>query len=295
MLRRLRKFEYFEATTIDEAISLMKEYGAKAKILAGGTDLLVDMKRGRCYFSYLINIKQIPDLDSIVYNERDGLTIGGLTTIRAIESSEIVAKRFPLLSQAAHSLGSRQVRNRATIGGNLCNASPAADIAPALIGYGATVDLIGSEGQRSLPIEDLFRGPRMTSLKKTETLTRIRVPNPSPKTFGIYIKHTIRRSVELAIVGIGAVLKLDGADHVCDDARIVLGAVAPTPIRAKRCETLIKGKKLEEGLIEEAGKVASEEASPITDQRATAEYRKEMIPVLVGRAIRAAIATREAR
>jgi CO/xanthine dehydrogenase FAD-binding subunit len=289
MLRRLKSFEYLEATTLEEAISFLEGQKEEAKILAGGTDLLVNMKRGKCIPSCVINIKPISGLDSISYDDVSGLSIGALTTIRAIEFSEIVAKGYPILSQAARSLGSKQIRNRATLGGNLCNASPAADMAPALIGLKATVDLVGPGGARSLLAEDLFKGPGMTALGEGEILTRVRIPHPRGNTFGRYKKLTVRRYVELAIVGVGVVLEINSDEKVCSDSRIVLGAVAPTPIRARRSEALMKGKRLDEKLIKEVGMSASEEASPITDVRASAEFRREVIPVLVGETVREAL------
>lgn len=294
MLRRLKKFDYAEARSIEEALSLLEEHGPAGKVLAGGTDLLVHMKKGKCVPSGLIDIKPVKGLEGISFEDEGGLVLGALTTVRTIEDSPRIAGTFPLLWEAARGLGSKQVRNRATVGGNLCNASPAADLSPALIAYGAVAALAGRTGQRELLLEDFFRGPGLTALAGDEILAQIRIPPPPPDAWGCYIKHTVRRSVELAIVGVAVLLHLSD-DHLCRKARVVLGAVAPTPIRAGRSEALLRGKRLGEELLREAAKAAAEEASPIADQRASAEYRREMISVLVRRALASALAEGEGK
>jgi len=267
---------------LQEAISLMEKYGEEAKILSGGTDLFVAMKEQRLSPKYLVDIKNIPDLEYIIYDEKEGLRIGALTTIRQIETSLLIRERFLPLAQAAKVLGSVQVRNRATIGGNLCNAAPSAETAPTLLVLNTNVKVAGSKGERTLPLEQFFLGPGLTVLQN-EILTEIMVPSLSANIRGVYLKIGRRRAVDLALVGVAVAVAMDG--NKWKDVRIALGAVAPTPIRARRAEKLLEGKRTDAALMQEAGQIASEEASPISDVRASAWYRKELVKVLVQRAL----------
>jgi carbon-monoxide dehydrogenase medium subunit len=247
MLRKLREFEYLEPSNLSEVISLLDQHSKAAKILAGGTDLLVDMKQGALSPGYLINIKGIPDQDYIKYDKKKGLRMGALTTIRQIETSRMIREQFLPLAQAAKVLGSVQVRNRATIGGNLCNASPSAETAP--------------------------------------PLTEIMVPPPPPHTRGVYMSISRRRAVDLALVGVAVAVTVDRDRGEWKEVKIALGAVAPTPMRACKAEKILKGKRIEAALMEEAAQMASDEARPISDVRASAWYREEMVRVLVQRAL----------
>jgi len=283
MLRKLREFEYFEPSTLSEAISLLEQYNGTAKILSGGTDLLVAMKEKGLTPGYLINIKCIPDLAYIKYDE-EGLRIGALTTIREIEKSNLIKEKFSILAQAAGVLGSVQVRNRATLGGNLCNAAPSAEMAPALLVLDAQVKIIGRNGERVLPLEKFFVGPGLTVLEK-EILTEIRVPPTSSHTKGVYIKHSPRRAMDIAVVGVAVAATLDENKTKFKNVKIALGAVAPTPIRAFEAEKVLEGKKIGNDLIEKASQVAQGETRPISDVRGSDWYRKEMVKVLVRRAL----------
>ena len=186
-------------------------------------------------------------------------------------------------------MASMAIRNVGTIGGNLCNAAPSADTAPALIGLGARVKILGSEGERIVALEDFFTGPGTTILKTAELLVEIQVPVLAVNTKAVYLKHSMRGAIDLAIVGVAAVIAMDG--ELCQDARVVLGAVAPTPIRAKQAEEVLRGKRIDDALIEKAAQAASAESRPITDVRSSAEYRREMIKVFTRRAVREAIAS----
>ncbi|MFQ5842296.1 MAG: FAD binding domain-containing protein [Thermodesulfobacteriota bacterium] len=284
MLRKLREFEYLEPSSLSEAVSLLDQHAEAAKIFAGGTDLLVDMKEGELSPRYLIDIKGIPGQDHIEYDEKKGLRIGVLATIRQIETSRVIREQFLPLAQAAKVLGSVQVRNRATIGGNLCNASPSAETVPPLLVLGAKVKLNGSRGERTLPLEAFFVGPGLTVLDK-EILTEIIVPPPSPHTQGVYMSISRRRGVDLALVGVAVAAVVDPEKGQWKEVKIALGAVAPTPVRAVRAERILNGKRIEAALIEEAAQIASDEARPISDVRASAWYREEMVRVLVQRAL----------
>lgn len=282
------KFEYLEAKSIKEAVSLIAKYDGRAKVIAGGTDLIVQMRRGMVKPEYVINIGRIKELDYINY-DKEGLKIGALTTIRSLEKSEIFNQDHLVISKAAGQLASIGVRNIATVGGNLCNASPSADMAPSLIGLGAQVKIAGLKSTRKVLLEDFFKGPGITILGNGEMLVEIQVPKVAPKTGAAYLKYGIRGSIDLAIVGVAVVIML-GKRGECQDAKIVLGAVAPTPMRAKKAEEILKGKKIDQELIEESGRMASEEARPISDVRATAEYRKEMVKVFTRNAVKEALA-----
>ena len=281
----MRSFEYCGVSTLEDAFSLLAKYEGKAKLFAGGTDLLVEMKEETVSPQYLIDIKSIPGMDSIQYSETEGLRIGALTTIRAIETSLEIRKRHSILAQAAHKIGSVQIRNRATIGGNLCHAVPSADTAPALLCLDATNKIRSAAGERSMSLDTFFKGPGETILESDEILTEILVPLLPPQSAGIYLKLCRVRSMDLAMVGVAVVITADPTGGICKDIRIALGAVAPIPFRAKQAEMIIRGGAIDDNMILEAARKASEEARPISDVRASAEYRKEMVRVLTGRAL----------
>lgn len=287
-LLKLPKFDHLEAKTIEEACSLLAKYKGKARVIAGGTDLLVSMKGREISPQYIINIKAIPNLDGINYSRKDGLVIGAMTTLAAIESSPIIGERFPILSSAAHQTGSPHIRNIGTIGGNLCNAAPSADMAPSLIGLGAKAKIKGLKGERTVTVEQFFLGPGVSILKAGEILTKVQVPNPLPHTRGVYLKLPARTAIDIAVVGVAVVVTLDTKGINIADAKIVLGAVASTPIRARQAEDIIKGKALDDELIQKAAQAAADEAKPISDVRGSASYRKEMVKVLTNRALKQA-------
>jgi aerobic carbon-monoxide dehydrogenase medium subunit len=284
LLTYLPKFAYFEPETAAEACSLISNGANKAKILAGGTDLLVKMKRGLEGPQSLVSLKRITAFSEIRYIAGESLNIGALVTISRLITSSIINEEFEILGQAAGMMALPQVRNRGTIGGNLCNASPAADTAPALIALGSRVKVTGLTGERTIPLEEFFTGPGQTVLRHDEILTEIRVPVPSCRAGGSYVKLSLRHH-DLATVSVAAMVVLSPEGRVCEDARIVLGAVAPTVIRSHQAEQALKGRTLDEGMIKASARAAAETARPISDIRASAEYRKEMVMVLAGRAI----------
>jgi carbon-monoxide dehydrogenase medium subunit len=288
--RRLPKFNYLAPTTLDEALSLLARYKGRARVIAGGTDLIPRLKRREIGApDYAIDLKGIPALDNIEYDV-SGLNIGALATIGAVETSAIIGQKFGVLAQAARSMASPQVRNRGTIAGNICNAVPSADSAPALLTLGAKLKLVSGKGERTVNIEDFFTGPSQTVISDEEILREIQIPHPPPNSQGVYLKLTPRRAMDLAIVGVAVVVIPQ--DGVCQDIRIALGAVAPTPIRARKAEAVLKGQKLDDNLIEKAARTAAGQSSPIDDHRASAEYRRDMVEVLVKRAIKQAIGSR---
>jgi len=279
--------QYLEPRSMEEALSLLLRHKDAAKVMAGGTDVLVQLKKGKVSPGYIINVKAVPGQDVIAYDEDEGLRIGALATIRSIEASPVIRQKFGLLAQAASELGTPQVRNRATIGGNICNASPSAEIAPALIVLGARLKIVGADGERTVPAESFFTGPGQTVLHPHELLSEIQVPNLLPQSSGVYMTQRLRKALDLANAGVAVVTVLDG--DILSDIKIALGAVAPTPLRVKRAEEVLRGKKISDDLLQKAGQTAAEEASPIDDVRSSADYRRKMIKVMVVRAIKEAV------
>ncbi len=281
------KIEYFMPRTMEEACSLALKYREQAKIIAGGTDLLVQMKHKEVLPRYIINIRSISGQDYITYDKKEGLRIGTLATVHSLVVSPLIQEKCNVLAQAASQLGSVTVRRMATIGGNLCNAATSADTIPALMVLAARLKILGADGEKTIPIENFFTGPGQTVLKPDEILAEIQVPNLLPQSGGVYIKRTIRKAMDLAIIGVAAIVTLDG--DTLSDVKIALGTVAPTPIRARRTEEVLRGKKLSDDLLQKAGQTALDESSPRDSLRSSADYRRKMIKVLVIRAIKQAM------
>ncbi len=274
----MKEFEYLKPDSIKKTISILSKYGERAQILNGGTDLIVGIRDKIIQPEYLVDIKAIPQLNRITYNKQDGLNIGATVTLNEISDSKVVQKNYPILAEACKTVGSYQVRNRATLVGNICNASPAADTAPPLLVLGAKVNIISTAGEKIIPINQFFTGVKKNVLKKGEFVTSVTVPPIKDKWTGVYLKQGRKKDVDLATVGVAVVC-------IRDEVRIALGAVAPIPVRAPKTEELLKGKTIHESLLEKAGKSALGEVSPISDVRSSQEYREEIIKVLVRRAI----------
>ncbi len=285
---RLRKFEFFSPSSLAEALELLDKHGVRAKLIAGGTDLLVQMKAKLTTPSFVISLLRIPNLSEIG-QDGTGCKIGALAKHAQIGDAPILQERWGVLASAARKVGSPQVRNWGTIGGNLCNASPAADTAPPLLILDAEVTLVGPRGERRLPLESFFIGPGLTALAQDEILQEILIPGiPGPSRWA-YLKLGRRKSLDLALASVAVWLTADPHTNVCQRARISLGAVAPTPMRAKETEKFLEGRTLDERVILEAGEKACMECRPISDIRASAEYRREMVKILFPRAIKKAL------
>jgi carbon-monoxide dehydrogenase medium subunit len=263
---------------------LLIKYQGLAKVIAGGTDLLNQIRLKMIKPKYVVDIGYLPGLDYIRYDLEGQLSIGALTTIRSLEMSAEIQRHHPVISQAASLLGSMAIRNVGTIGGNLCHASPSAETAPSLIGLGARVKVIGPLGERAVELENFFTGPGQTVLQTGELMVEIQVPAMPSDAKGVYLKHSTRGTVNPAIVGVAAIVAMDG--ERCEGIKLVLGAVAPTPIRAKKAEEILKEKEIDDPLIEKAAQAASDVSRPITDVRASADYRKEMVKVFTRYALR---------
>ena len=277
-----QEFTYHEPRSLVEAIS-PQTYGSSARILAGGTDLIVQMKLGKIQPQHLIDISKIPELRFLT--EGQGLRIGSLIVHWDLEKSSAVREKFTALFEAARAVTSVQIRSMGTLGGNLCHASPAADSAPALIALGARIKIAGGGAVRMLPLEDFFIGPGRTDLKPGELLAEIQIPDSGPGSGSAFLKLT-RVAADLAKVNAAAFIQRE--KDVCRDCRIASGAVAPKPIRLKKAEAFLQGKRFEENLFRLAGEEAAEEIQPITDIRSTAWYRQEVTKVLVRDALQKA-------
>jgi len=281
------RFEYLEPESIDEALAMLSRHRGKSKIIAGGTDLMLQMRYKTVDPEYVIDITRIPNLDYITLDGNGGLKIGPLASIRDLETSAELREKYPIIVQAAGQLGSVAVRNVATVGGNVCNALPSAETSQVLVALSSEVRIIGPSGERRLPLEDFFTGAGKTVLQPDELLREIVVPGLAPAASGTYIKHSPRGPIDLAIVNITVLITMEPDQKTCKDARIVLGAVAPTPLRARKAENVLKGRKIDEASIDRAAQTASEEANPRRGSiRGSYEYKKEMVRVLTARAIR---------
>jgi carbon-monoxide dehydrogenase medium subunit len=279
----MENFEYMEPKSLREAVALLAKFKNKAKILAGGTDLIGALKRGWLKPKYIINLKGIKGLNRIGFTRKEGLKVGALVTWSEILSSQPIARFYPLLREGASVIGCSQIRNMGTIGGNICHASPAADSAPALMVYGAKCHIRKKGRGRIIPIEEIFKGVQKVSLKPDEVLTELHLPLPDPGLRGCYLKFSPRKAMDLPIVGVGVLVRIEKG--IFEDVRIALGAVASTPIRARKAEKLLSGKPLKEEWIHRAAKEAAAECKPIDDLRASAEYRRALVQKLTFRAI----------
>jgi carbon-monoxide dehydrogenase medium subunit len=282
-MKRTEPFEMYQPTTLQEASRLLKEKGPGGRFLAGGTDLVIAMKEKGLAPEYIVDLKRLPGLSGIRRNSDGSITIGALTTMREIETSKLLREKYPFLCQSAAEVGSIQIRNRATVGGNMSNATPSADVAPSLIALQAIAKVAGAGGDRTVELEEFFLGPGRNALSPDEILTEITIPPTSPRLVGDYIKFSPREMMDLAYVGVAVVYSLN--DKKCADVRIVLGAVAPTPIRAKKAEAALEGQILSVELAANVGAIAAEEAKPISDVRSSADYRRAMVGAMTKRAL----------
>ena len=280
----LPRFEYTAAATPEEAIAAVAAHTGKAEIMAGGTDLMVKMKRKMVAPDLIVSIHKLDQLRGFAKRAENQFRIGVLNTMHDIAANAQVTEYFPALATAAGGMGSPQIRNRATIGGNLVSSRPAADSIGPLIGYGAQVRLQGKDEERLVPMENFCTGPGECVLFGNEIMTDILLDIPQPNTHGVYLKFGTRQSMEISIVSVTTILTLDDSG-VCQDARIVMGAVAPTFIRAPEAENLLKGERLTEKLATKAGGMALTACSTITDSRASAEYRCMLISALTRKSI----------
>lgn len=281
----MQVIEYFEPASVAEAVGLLSQYKGRAKVIAGGTDLLVDMKSRRYGPQYIISLQAIPGLQSIQYDGKEGLRLGSMVTMRALELSMELRQKYPAISQAATDFTHVAIRNLATLGGNLCHGVPSADLAPPLIAYAARARVAGPGGEREILLEDFFLGPRQTALRAEEILVEVRVPALSADTRSVNFRFS-PRATGLPVIVVCVAARVDPETKICRDVRIVLGNVAPSVIRAIGAEELIKGKRVDAELIDRAAQAAHSEARPRAGSlRASAWYKKEVVRVYTRQAL----------
>lgn len=285
----MQSFDYIMPKNIEEAVALLSNGNKDVRILSGGTDLIVQLREGRRTAKLVIDIKSIPELTQVIFDEQNGLRIGAAASCNDICTNPIIQQKYPGLVDGIHLIGGVQIQNRASMGGNLCNASPAADSIPALIVHHAMCHIVGQGGERTLPVEEFCITPGGNALQAGELLTHIHIPAPQ-KNFGAsYLRFIPRNEMDIAVVGAGAAVILDTDRKRYVSARIALGAVAPTPLLASSAGDFLAGKDLTRAHIKAAARLAQAMAKPITDLRGTAEHRKHLCAVLVERALDIAI------
>jgi len=284
----MQSFDYIAPKNVDEVVSLLASQNGNARVLSGGTDLIVQLREGRRTAGFVVDVKNITDLKQII-NDENGLRIGAAVSCHAICADPIVQTRYPGLVDGIHLIGGVQIQSRASVGGNLCNASPAADSIPALIVHNAICHITGQGGERTLPVEEFCIAPGKNALQAGELLKFISVPAPQ-KNFGAsYLRFIPRNEMDIAVVGAGSSVILDDDKKHFVSARIALGAVAPTPLLASDAGAFLSGKAITLANIKEAARMAQAIAKPITDLRGTAEHRKHLVAVLVERTLVKAI------
>jgi carbon-monoxide dehydrogenase medium subunit len=285
-MRTLKPFDYFEPTTVKEAIKLLSTHGEKAQVLAGGIDLIPRMRKGAIKADYLINIQNIPELEYIKNGGTKGLKFGAMARLHSLETSKEIQKNYPILYEAIHQITSVQTKYMGTAVGNICVGTPASDVATVLLALDAELTIAGDKGERAEPMPKFYVDYLRTSLKQGELVTGVSLPNPAKST-GTAFLNLVRTHADIAKISVAVAIIVE--NDVCKDARIALGSVAPTVFRATKAEAVLKGQKVGSQSIAKAAETAAGETKPITDLRSTAEYRKEMARVLVTRALEKAL------
>jgi len=280
----MKNFDYLEPATVAEACALLKQHGSEAKVYAGGAHLTILMKQGLLEPKSLINIKKIPELKGIRFDDRQGLMIGALVTHRELETSALVKEKFPVLCAAEREVANIRVRNVGTVGGNLASGEPLTDLSQIFIALDGNVKITGARMLRMIPVEELFVDFYTTSLADDEILTQVVLP-PLPPRSGIdYIRFSSSSVVDKPSVGVAVRLTLDSGVDTIQTARVVLGCVGATPVRARKAEALLIGNKLTGELAQESGGIASQECSPTSDLRGSEQYKRAIVGTLVRRA-----------
>lgn len=289
----MHELHYEAPTSLDQAVSLLATAGDDGRLLAGGTDLIIQMRAGIRQPGQVIDAKKIPELQTLSYDAQSGLRLGAALACCEIIDNPTVRQHYPGLVEAAGLIGSDQILARASVGGNVCNGSPAADTTPALIALGATCQVAGPKGTREIAVEDFVTAPGQTVLAADELLVEFRIPAPPAKAADCYQRFIPRNEMDIAVVGVGSCVALDG--NTCSAARIGLGAVAARPLLAEEAGAALVGKPLDDAAIDAAAKLAQAAASPISDMRGTAEFRTHLVGVLTRRTLKEAAARARAR
>jgi carbon-monoxide dehydrogenase medium subunit len=283
---RVHSLGFESPRSLDAAVAVLAQHGPDARVLAGGTDLLVQMRSGLAPATTFVDVKGIPELRAVELRP-DGLHLGAAVSCWELSHEAELLALYPGLMEAAALIGSMQIQGRATVGGNLCNGSPAADTVPALIALGATCRIVGPKGYRDVPAQEFVCAPGETVLGSGEILVELFVPRPSPRSADAYLRFIPRSEMDIAVVGCGAFVELD-PDGVCQRARVALGAVAPRPILVPELGEALMGTRLESTDLERAAAIAQAAGTPIGDKRGSAAYRRRLAGVLTRRAVRLA-------
>ena len=283
----MRRFELVTPASVDECLRALKGRGPEVKVLAGGTDLIAQLKVGMLNVATVVDLSAVSDLRMLDGDAQSGFRIGAAVTARTLERDPRLRAALPSLSESGALVGSIQIRNLATLGGNVCNAAPSADMAPPLVALDADAVIAGSSGRRKVPMASFFTGVRQTVLAPDELLVEFAVPPTGPRSGGAYLRHTPRRELDIAVVGVASQIWL--TDGVCRKARIALAAVAPTPVRATTAEHALEGQPVTPQAIARAADLAVEAARPISDQRGSAEFRRHLVRVLTRRTLTIAL------
>ena len=284
----MRRFDLATPRDVDECLKLLAERGPETRLVAGGTDLLPQMKNGLVKPARVIDLSGVPEVRVLAADDGHGFRVGAAVTARRLERDARVRATYASLSESGALVGSVQIRNLATIGGNICNAAPSADMAPPLVALDAEAVIAGPKGRRRVPMASFFTGVRRTVLAPDELLLEFVLPAPGPHSGGSYLRHTPRRELDIAVVGVASQVTL--ANGICAKARIALAAVAPTPVRAMAAEQALQGQPLTVSLIERAAAIAVDAAKPISDQRGSADFRRHLVRVLTRRTLTIALA-----
>jgi carbon-monoxide dehydrogenase medium subunit len=285
----VKAIDYTCPRALTDAVALLDKHGDRARVLAGGTDVLVQLREYRRDLDLLVDVKRIAELNELTFDPKKGLRIGAAVPCYKICEHPGLAKAYPGLVDAASLIGGVQIQSRASLGGNLCNSSPAADTTPALIAAEAVCLIAGPKGQREVPVEQFCTGPGRNVLGRGELLVSLRLPPPRPKAGSLYVRFIPRNEMDIAVVGVGVGLSLDGSGARCSAARVSLGAVAPTPLLVPEAGAALVDGPITESHIEKAAALAQAAAKPISDMRGDADYRRHLVGVLVKRAVRGAL------
>lgn len=284
----MRAFDYAAPDSLENAVGLLAGHPATARPLAGGTDLITQVKEGRRQVDLVVDLKRIPALNRLEYTPGGGLTLGAAVPCVRLQEDAAVRYHYPVLVEVAALIGSYQIQGRASLGGNLCNASPSADGVPALIVLGAQALIVGTAGRRTVAVESFCTAPGRTVLEPGELLAELQVPAPAPRSGAAYQRFIPRGEMDIAVAGVGAALRLDEAGRVIE-CRIALAAVAPVPLRVPTAEAVVQGRTPTPALFTEAGAVAAAACTPITDVRGSADYRRHLVAVLTQRVLAVAL------
>ena len=285
----MQDFEYSVARTVSEAVSLLAEKGNLARPLAGGTDILVQLRSGRRRLERLVEIKDIPEVNELSYDPQHGLRLGAAVPCYRMYQDEQVAQAYPGLIDVAALIGGIQIQGRATLGGNLCNAAPSADAVPALIALGATCSIAGPNGTTEVPVENVCTAPGQTILKDGELLVSFHIPAPQQHSGAHYLRFIPRNEMDIAVAGVGSSVVLDASGKSFVSARVSLASVAPTPLFVEEAGAALAGKEVTDEAIDNAAEAAMAAARPIDDMRGTIRQRRHLVGVLTRRTLRGAI------